>query len=212
LSLTLAEGECLHLSGRSGLGKSTLLRSLAALVDATAGQVSLEGRTPAELGYPEWRRSVCYVAPRVEPLRQPLREWLELPRRFSAVERALRGGKVPWEAGLERLGLGTLDLERSVADLSTGERQRAAVLRALGVEPRVLLLDEAAAGLDPESLARLVELLRDWREGDFPGDPAHPRHPRGILWVSHQAIEADRSLDLALFAPVRQTGAALGAP
>jgi ABC-type iron transport system FetAB ATPase subunit len=145
VSFALAAGEALAVMGPSGAGKSLLLRALADL-DPAAGHVFLEGAERAEMSGPAWRRLVRYVA--AEP-----GWWAETPRQHLA------GGK-----GLERvldgLGLPAGLLDRPVALASTGERQRLALARAVADQPKVLLLDEPTASLDPAAAAHVEELIR----------------------------------------------------
>jgi ABC-type multidrug transport system ATPase subunit len=69
-----------------------------------------------------------------------------------------------------------------VAELSTGERQRLALLRLLTNQPRALLLDEPTASLDPESTVAMERLISDYRQ----------QHQAAVLWVSHQPEQIKR--------------------
>ncbi len=150
-SLELAPAEVITIAGPSGCGKSTLLRAIATLIPISSGTLSFEGRDVRELDVTEYRRLVAYVP--------------QAPRMFEGTVadnvRAgpkLRGVDLPDErvvALLGRVGLGADLAPRTASSLSGGERMRVALARALANEPRVLLLDEPTAALDPEA-ARVV--------------------------------------------------------
>ncbi|HEY2254482.1 MAG TPA: ATP-binding cassette domain-containing protein, partial [Variovorax sp.] len=146
VDLALDAGECICIMGRSGAGKSLFLRLVADL-DPGEGSVTLNGRSRASWSAPDWRRQVVYQAaepawwaPTVAPHFPP-----------EAVERA--------RACLAPLELPPDALEMEVARLSTGERQRLALVRSLARQPAVLLLDEPTASLDTASTTAMEALL-----------------------------------------------------
>jgi len=145
VSFEVAPHECLALEGPSGAGKTRLLRAIADL-DAADGFVYLDGAERREVPAPEWRRHV----------------------RYASAEPAWWGPRVrehfPAAAKLDRLllavGLEPRLLDRPVSELSTGERQRLGLVRAIADEPRVLLLDEPTSALDAQAAALTEELIR----------------------------------------------------
>ena len=147
LTFEVAAGECLAIEGPSGAGKTLLLRAIADL-DPAPGQVFLNGAERNEMPAPLWRRYVRYCA--AEPA-----WWTDAPR--EAFKGAASGRA---ERLLHALGLDAAVLDRAVAALSTGERQRLALARALLDEPLVLLLDEPTAALDPQAAALVEELIK----------------------------------------------------
>ena len=166
VSFTLAEGECIAVRGPSGSGKSLLLRSLADL-DPSDGRVSLAGAERASVPGPRWRQMVGYLP--AEP-----GWWADTTRDHFH----------DWDAQAplrERLGLRDGLGAEAVTRLSTGERQRLALLRALEREPRVMLLDEPTAALDPTATAAVEALLAERR-----------RDGLAVLWVSHDPAQAAR--------------------
>jgi len=166
LSFEVAAGGCLGIGGPSGAGKSLLLRALADL-DASNGEVSLEGTRREDLPAPLWRRQVCYLA--AESGWWADRVGTHLP---------------DWEAArslLDALGLPEACRDWPVARLSSGERQRLALARALVLRPRVLLLDEPTAALDPESTAAVEDLIAE-----------HRASGGSALWISHDAAQLAR--------------------
>jgi ABC-type iron transport system FetAB ATPase subunit len=139
-------GECIAIQGPSGAGKSVLLRMLADL-DPHDGTALLDGQSAASMPAPAWRAAVVYQP--AEPA------WWEDTARahFSGVDPGVVEDKVA------ALGLAASVLDTAIDRLSTGERQRLALVRSLSRRPRVLLLDEPTASLDPASVGRAEALL-----------------------------------------------------
>lgn len=166
IDLSLAAGECVALSGPSGAGKSLLLRAIADL-DPSDGAVSLDGTARESVAAPAWRRRVTYVAAESA-------WWADRVGAHFADAAAAH----PIVQGL---GLPAAALDWPVARLSTGERQRLALARALALAPPVLLLDEPTAALDPEATAAVETALRDRLDNGC-----------AILMVTHDAAQAGR--------------------
>ncbi len=165
VSLTVGDGECVCLSGPSGSGKSLLLRAIADL-DPHGGQVLLDGVACTEVQAPKWRREVALL-----PADSPW--WL--PRvgdHFCAAA----------PHGIAELGFDSAVLEWEVERLSSGERQRLALLRLLCNSPKVLLLDEPTANLDPTSSRQVEDLVTSYRQ----------RTGAAVLWVSHDPEQIKR--------------------
>lgn len=166
LSFEVTAGECLAVEGPSGSGKTRILRAIADL-DPAGGYVLLEGVERREMSGPKWRRLVRYVS--AEPA-----WWAPTPRpHFPASERLQRL--------LTALALDARLLDRPLAELSTGERQRLALVRALADEPSVLLLDEPTSALDASGRAAVEELIRFQLLAE-----------RIVLLVSRDAAQIDR--------------------
>ncbi|HEB93909.1 MAG TPA: ATP-binding cassette domain-containing protein [Gammaproteobacteria bacterium] len=163
--LSIDAGECVSLRGPSGSGKSLLLRAIADL-DPHQGEVWLDGVACAQIPAPQWRRQVALL-----PVES---QWWQ-----DEVSAHFYGVACPW---LIPLGFGEAALGWQVSRLSSGEKQRLALARALMNRPRVLLLDEPSASLDEVSAAALEAVVADYR------------HDTGaaVLWVSHSAAQAAR--------------------
>lgn len=150
LSFTVADGECLAVEGPSGSGKTRLLRAIADL-DPSAGHVFVDGAERSEVRAPKWRRRVRYASS--EPA-----WWTDTAREAFALGQP--GALERLERLLGAIALAPKVLDQPLSELSTGERHRLALARALIDDPRVILLDEPTSGLDPQTGALVEELIR----------------------------------------------------
>jgi phosphate-transporting ATPase len=166
ISFDLQDGECVALQGPSGVGKTLLLRSIADL-DPNEGAVKLDGILRDAIPAPAWRRRVTYLA--AEP-----GWWSDTVQdHFAAWEDAL-----PLVA---RLGLPDDCGAWSVQRLSTGERLRLGLARALMLRSRVLLLDEPTSALDPAAAAAVEGVIAERISGGT-----------SVLWTTHDGAQARR--------------------
>ncbi|WP_197094593.1 ABC transporter ATP-binding protein [Microvirga massiliensis] len=164
--LTIERGTCVSIAGQSGSGKSVLLRMIADL-DPHDGDAFLDGRACSRMPAPAWRHRVTYVAAESGWWDESVGVHFAAGTDFATL--------------LPSVGLPAEASGWPVARLSTGERQRLALLRALGPDNRVLLLDEPTSGLDEASVALVEAVLRE-------------RLARGtaILLVTHDPDQAAR--------------------
>lgn len=166
VSFDLQDGECVALQGPSGVGKTLLLRSIADL-DPNEGTVKLDGTLREAMPAPAWRKQVTYVA--AEPgwwcdtVQEHFTGWddaLPLVRRFG-----LPDDCGPWP----------------IQRLSSGEKQRLGLVRALMLRSRVLLLDEPTSALDPASAAAVESLIAERIAGGT-----------SVVWSTHDNAQARR--------------------
>lgn len=171
-SFSINEHEIVGLSGASGVGKTQLLRALVETI-VFAGEVALNGSPSSSFSSPEWRRRVALIPAEAVWWYPVVGE--HFPQH---VENSL-------PTYLAELGFENDVLEWELVRLSTGERQRLALIRALVLEPVILLLDEPCSALDPLSVQRMEDLLlRYIREEE-----------RGAMWVSHDMEQLRRVSD-----------------
>jgi len=150
LDLTSPGGELIALIGPNGGGKTSLLRALAR-VEGAAGTVLVDGEDLDRAGEARRRRLVSFLSASREIA------WPIAVRDVIALGGADRGQVEAWPGKfeLERFA------DRSIGNLSTGERARVLLARALATRPQLLLLDEPLSNLDPYWVLRTLELLRE---------------------------------------------------
>ncbi|MQG93538.1 methionine ABC transporter ATP-binding protein [Pseudomonas sp. MN1F] len=162
IDLEIRRGEVFGIIGRSGAGKSSLLRLLNRLEAPSAGQVLIDGQDIAGLqGKPlqTLRRKVAMIFQHFNLLaNSTVGENVELPLRMAGVPRAQRTARV--QELLQLVGLAGRAGDYP-AQLSGGQKQRVGIARALVLQPQILLCDEATSALDPQSTESVLELLRD---------------------------------------------------
>jgi putative ABC transport system ATP-binding protein len=146
--LELAPGDCAAIGGPSGSGKSLFLRMIADL-DPNTGEVSADGVARGDISGADWRRRVPYVAAESGWWCDRVDEHFEPEQRAAALALAAR------------LDLAAELFEGPVQRLSTGERQRFAIIRALVLGSPVLLLDEPTGPLDPDGVRKVEAVLRE---------------------------------------------------
>lgn len=168
ISFGIGVGECTVVTGQSGAGKTRLLRLLADL-DPGTGEVFLNGRGRSAHTAPEWRKKVLYQGAEVTWWYQTVIEHLSAEEHGAAYILA------------ERLNLDADRLKAPIYQLSTGERQRAALIRSLLKRPNVLMLDEPSSALDATNVRCMEELLLSQMLGGM-----------SILLVTHLPEQAVR--------------------
>lgn len=166
VSLDLAKGQCIAIQGPSGSGKTLLLRAIADL-DPAAGDVFVGDTACRSITGPEWRRRVRYSAS--EP-----GWWAETARAHFADTPEL-------DKCVKSLGLSPSQLDQSISQLSTGERQRLALIRATIDRPDVLLLDEPTGALDAKATAQAERLMKSLLKSG-----------KSIILVSHDPAQVRR--------------------
>ncbi len=190
VGLQLPAGQRLAIEGPTGGGKTLCLRALTLLDPLDCGQVLWRGRDVVAGDIPAFRSRVIYLHQRAwlstdmtveENLRRPF---------FLRVHRHRRFNRNRVVELLEQLGRDEGFLAKSPGDLSGGERQIAALVRALQLAPAVLLLDEPTAALDRQTTEAVEALLHDWINDS--------NEPRAWIWVSHEPEQTRRVADRVL--------------
>lgn len=175
LSLALGPGETVLIRGASGCGKSTLLRLIVRLEEAQDGTIVLDGEDIRRIPVTAYRRRVTLLQQLPVMTDGSVRDNVQLSFRYThespPTDAVLR-------ARLAEVELESVGLDFPAAQLSVGQQQRLALLRLLVMRPRVLLLDEPTASLDPDAALRLLRMaMRGW-DAD----------PPALLVVSHQEL------------------------
>ncbi len=166
--LHIGDGGCTALHGPSGSGKTLLLRAIADL-DDNSGEVWLDALARSAMDGPSWRRRVMYLAAESHWWQPTVGEHASQWSNDDLIALGFESDVLDWE----------------VQRLSSGERQRLALARALAHEPSALLLDEPTANLDQTNTERVECLVATWRA-----------HRRGcVLWVSHDPAQRARIAD-----------------
>ncbi len=166
IDLAVSEHEVVCLIGASGSGKSTLLRCVNLLEPIDAGRIAVHGEeiTGRGVDVNRVRRGIGIVfqAFNLFPHMSVLANVTLGPRKVLGLSREQAEGEA-----LELLGrFGLADRGRDYPDrLSGGQQQRVAILRALAMKPRLLLLDEVTSALDPELVGEVLGLIRELAEG-----------------------------------------------
>ncbi len=163
--LEIQPGEIICLSGSSGSGKSRLLRAIAD-IEPHSGDISLDDIDQKEMPGHQWRRQVMLV-----PAQSAW--WYEtVGEHFNQ----------PMEKALKTLGFPEEATEWQVSRLSSGEKQRLALIRALSYAPQALLLDEPTANLDPDTTSKVEAWLMD----------EISKHQYPVIWVAHNREQIQR--------------------
>lgn len=168
VDLEVAAGEIVCLSGPSGSGKTRLLRAIADL-EPHAGRVRLGAVERESLPAHEWRRLVMLVPAESQWWADTVAEHFSCPMPDALAELDMPSAASAW----------------SVSRLSSGEKQRLALIRAASFQPAALLLDEPTANLDPASTSRVERWLIHWiRNQRLPA-----------IWVAHDPEQIERVAD-----------------
>jgi putative ABC transport system ATP-binding protein len=183
VSASVGFGERLGVLGPSGAGKTVLLRAMARLDPLDEGSIHWQGRVVQGEAVPDYRKRVVYLHQRPALLEGTVEDNLRYPFTLRAHrDRAFDPARA--EDLLARLGREAGFLAKASRDLSGGESQLVGLIRAIQLDPAVLLLDEPTASLDPPTARAVEGLLDDWLAADPAG--------RALVWVSHDADQARR--------------------
>jgi peptide/nickel transport system ATP-binding protein len=189
VELTVRPGETLGVVGESGSGKSTVARCVVRLVDPTAGTIRIGGEDVARLDQRHLRRhrrdiQIVFQDPyrSLNPRRTVGQSIVEGPMNFgvSAAEALARAREL-----MKVVGLSPDALDRFPHQFSGGQRQRICIARALAMEPKVLIADEAVSALDVSVQAQVLDLLSEVRR----------RFDLAMLFITHDLRVAAQICD-----------------
>ena len=184
VDLTVSPGEYLAVIGRTGSGKSTLMQHLNGLLRPTSGQVLFEGEDI--WGSRERTRQVRFQVGLVfqYPEYQLFEETVYRDIAFGPTNMGLDQAEVDRRVrqAARFVGLSDHTLEKSPFDLSGGQKRRVAIAGVIAMEPKVLILDEPTAGLDPAGAAQILGNIRAY----------HREKKAAIILVSHSMNEVAR--------------------
>lgn len=189
LSLTIRKGEVIVLVGPSGCGKSTLLRCINGLEPIQSGEILLDGqpmpREKAQWSQVRQKVGMVFQSYDLFPHMKVIDNVLLGPRKVQ--RRSRTESEKAAEALLERVGL--LHKKNSYPrELSGGEKQRVAMVRALIMEPEIMLFDEVTAALDPEMVREVLDVMLTLAKGGMT-----------MLIVTHEMAFARAISDRVIF-------------
>jgi putative ABC transport system ATP-binding protein len=189
ISLSIYGGERLAIIGATGSGKTLLMRSLALLDPVDGGDVLWKGKPVEVSQIPRYRSQVIYLHQRPALLGDTVEACLRHP--FSLrIHRGLTYKRDQAAALLQTLGRDEGFLSKACRDLSGGERQLTALVRALLIDPAVLLLDEPTAALDATAVEAVEKVAIQW--------VTESANSRAAVWVTHDDRQVHRTADRVL--------------
>ncbi|MBR7637776.1 iron ABC transporter ATP-binding protein FetA [Klebsiella michiganensis] len=175
MSFQLRAGEFKLITGPSGCGKSTLLKIIASLLSPTAGGIFFAGKNINDLTPETYRQQVSYCAQTPALFGDSVYDNLVFPWQI----RHQQPDPNALVADLLRFGLAENTLEKSINELSGGEKQRVSLIRNLQFLPQVLLLDEITSALDESNKKNVNEIIHRYTT----------EKNIAVLWVTHDSNE-----------------------
>ncbi|MET0016858.1 energy-coupling factor transporter ATPase [Oscillibacter sp.] len=190
MSFDVADGEFLGIIGHTGSGKSTLIQHLNGLLKPTSGKILLEGKNiwaePKKIRNVRFRVGLVFQYPEYQLFEETVYKDIafgpaNMGKTGDELDRCVR------EAA-RLVGIRDDQLEKSPFELSGGQKRRVALAGVLAMEPRVLILDEPTAGLDPAGRENLLANIRDY----------HRNKNGTVIMVSHSMEEVAGNVDRIL--------------
>lgn len=190
MSFDVADGEFLGIIGHTGSGKSTLIQHLNGLLKPTSGQILLEGKdiwaAPKKIRDVRFRVGLVFQYPEYQLFEETVYKDIafgpaNMGKTGDALDRCIR------EAA-RLVGIRDDQLEKSPFELSGGQKRRVALAGVLAMEPKILILDEPTAGLDPAGRENLLANIRDY----------HRNKGGTVIMVSHSMDEIAQNVNRIL--------------
>ena len=187
VNINIEENRLYALIGHTGSGKSTLVQHLNGLVKPTAGKVFVDGEDiwaqPKKIRSVRFKVGLVFQYPEYQLFDETVAKDIAFgPRNLGLADDEIKE-RVEWAA--ETVGLRRELLDKSPFDLSGGEKRRAAIAGVLAMKPKVLVLDEPTAGLDPMGRDRLLKSISDYRKSSS----------TTVILVSHSMEDVARIAD-----------------
>lgn len=190
VSVQVEEGDFLGIIGHTGSGKSTFVQLLNGLLKPTAGTILLNGRDiwekPKEIRRVRFEVGMVFQYPEHQLFEETVFQDIAFGPKNMGLSEDEIAHRVHHAARL--VGLRPELMDKSPFELSGGEKRRAAIAGVMAMEPRVLILDEPTAGLDPRGRNQLLEQIRAYKE----------EHRTTVLLVSHSMEDIARVADHVL--------------
>lgn len=187
MSFDVYDGEFLGIIGHTGSGKSTLIQHLNGLLRPTSGQILLHGKDiwaePKKIRDVRFQVGLVFQYPEYQLFEETVYQDISFGPKNMGLDEAEVDRRVREAARF--VGLRDEQLEKSPFELSGGQKRRVAIAGVIAMEPKVLILDEPTAGLDPVGVESILGNIRDY----------HQAHNATIILVSHSMEEVARTVD-----------------
>ena len=187
VDFTAYQGEYLGIIGHTGSGKSTLIQHLNGLLKPTSGQVLFQGTDiwsdPKTTRQTRFQVGLVFQYPEYQLFEETVYQDISFGPKNMGLDEAEVDRRVREAAHF--VGLRDEQLEKSPFELSGGQKRRVAIAGVIAMEPKVLILDEPTAGLDPVGVESILGNIRDY----------HQAHNATIILVSHSMEEVARTVD-----------------
>lgn len=187
VNLEVMPGEFLGIIGHTGSGKSTLIQHLNGLLRPTGGEIRLDGEDiwakPKEIRRVRFQVGLVFQYPEYQLFEETVFKDISFGPKNMGLEDEEVERRVRQAAAFA--GIDEEMLEKSPFDLSGGQKRRVAIAGVIAMEPKVLILDEPTAGLDPRGREAILAQLRDY----------HRQKGNTVILVSHSMEEIARNVD-----------------